>query len=117
MSIAPIGSSQPMSHLREPMHAAASGKGAASAAANSIANTGSVSGGNMAAFFKSFSADLQSMLSHGGNPQTAASKPLADPHRHHPHFNEGGSSPVQDPASRMTASVGRVLKAYGASVV
>lgn len=115
MSLTPIGGSQPMRHMHEPDRAGSSGKAAAGAAADSVANTGSVSAGNMASFFKSFSADLQSMLSQGGNTQTAASKPLASPHHHHSHFNEGGSGPVQDPASQMTASVSRALKAYGAT--
>ena len=115
MSIAPVGSSQPMRHSYESAHASSSGKAAAGAATDRVASTGSVSTGNMAAFFKSFSADLQSMLSQGGNTQTAASKPLAEPHHHHPHFNEGGSGPVQEAARQMTASVGRALKADGAA--
>ena len=115
MSISPASSIQPASHMRAPARSSAAGSAAAGAAMDSIANTGSVSADNMGAFFKSFSADLQAMLSHGGNTQTAASKPLADPHHHRNPFNEGGAGPVRDAATQLTGNIGRALKAYGAA--
>ena len=94
-----------------------------SQASDSIANTGSVSAGNMAAFFQSFSADLQSMLSQAGlsqaglsqagntagssaPSQTAANQPMAGAHHHH-HHSEGGSGATQGAASQMTAQIGQ----------
>ncbi len=84
---------------------------AASDAADSIANTGSVTAGNVASFFQSFSSNLQSMLSKAGNAaggggtaQTAANQPLAGTRHHHP---EGGGGPVQSAASQMTAQIGQ----------
>ena len=91
--------------------AAGANSAAASDAAGSIANTGSVTAGNIASFFQSFSSNLQSMLSKAGNAaggggttQTAANQPLAGTRHHHP---EGGGGPVQSAASQMTAQIGQ----------
>ena len=96
---------------------AASGQGAASGAADNIANTGSVSAGSIDAFFKSFSADLQSMLSQGGKTatsgtttQTAANQPMAGAHQRH-HRSEGGNGPVQGASSQMMTQIGQGLGA------
>ena len=94
--------------------AAGANSAAASDAAGSIANTGSVTAGNIASFFQSFSSNLQSMLSKAGNAaggggttQTAANQPLAGTHGHHHHHPDGGGGPVQSAASQMTAQIGQ----------
>ena len=91
------------------------GQAAASGATDSVANTGTVSASNMAAFFQSFSADLQSMLSQSGsnaggpatgNTQTAANQPMAGAHHHHHHHGGTGGS-TQGAGDQMTAHIGQ----------
>jgi hypothetical protein len=91
----------------------ATGQAAASGTTDSVANTGTASAGNMAAFFQSFSADLQSMLSqssgNAGNnaatgTQTTANQPMAGAHHHHHHGGAGGAT--QGAATQMTARIG-----------
>ena len=109
MSVAPLSFHPPATHARA---AALSGYAAASGAANSVANTGSVSADDMGAFFKSLSDDLQAMLSQQGSAsaQTAANQPLSGMPHHPRHDNEGGNGPVQSPP---TQSMAQALKAYG----
>ncbi len=96
----------------------ASGSAAASGATDAIANTGSVSAGNMAAFYQSFSADLQSMLSQSGQgaspattprtSQTAANQPVAAPHHHrHHHPSQGDGRSLSADANQPTSAIGR----------
>jgi hypothetical protein len=95
-----------------------SGSAAASRATDAIANTGSVSAGNMAAFYQSFSADLQSMMTQAGSgasatgtaqtSQTAANQPVAPHHRHHHHSGQGGGS-LSGAENQLTAGTGQGL--------
>ncbi len=120
MSISGIGGNASTWHWQQRASATTSGSAAASGAADAIANTGSVSAGNMAAFYQSFSADLQSMLSQSGQgasatttaqtSQTAANQPVAVPHHHHHHHpSQGGGGPLNADANQRTSEIGRNL--------
>lgn len=116
MSISAISGNQNLWQSQKQANASSSGSTAASSATDSIANTGSVSAGNMAAFFQSFSSDLQSMLSQAGNTasgattsQTAANQPVAASHPRNHHGSEGGGGSKQGSASQMTAQIGQDL--------
>jgi len=106
-------------HSQRQASASASGSAAASGATDAIANTGSVSAGNMAAFYQSFSADLQSMMTQAGSgasatataqtSQTAANQPVAAPHHHHHrHSGQGGGS-LSGAANQLTSEIGQSL--------
>jgi hypothetical protein len=111
MSIGGIGGNPSIFHGNKRDTTAASGSAAASDATASIANTGSVTSGNMDSFFKSFSADLQSTLNQTGNSQsttqTAANQPLAGGHHHHHHHPGAGDGSMQGVANQMTSQVGQ----------
>lgn len=111
MSVGGISGNLNALHRQNHAGASPASSAAASDAAGSIANTGSVTAGNIASFFQSFSSNLQSMLSKAGNAaggggttQTTANQPLAGTRHHHP---EGGGGPVQSAASQMTAQIGQ----------
>jgi hypothetical protein len=114
MSVGGISGNLNAMHWQNHTRASVTGSAAASGATDAVANTGSVTAGNMASFFKSFSSDLQSMLSQSGNTagsgtttQTAANQPLVGtPQHRHPH-PEGGGGPMQRAASQMTAQIGQ----------
>jgi hypothetical protein len=106
MTIGGIGGNQNIAHWHLP---ASPGTGAARSATDSIANTGSVTAGNMASFFQSFSADLQATLRQGATGQTAANQPLSGVHHRHYHHGEGGSGGPQGAANQLTAEIGQSL--------
>ena len=119
MSIGGISANLSALHMQSHAKASVSGSAAASDVTGGVANTGTVSSGNMNAFFKSFSADLQAMLSKGGNAlgggtasgvggtgQTAANQPLAGAHHHLHHHPEGGSGSPQGAGGQTTAQIG-----------
>jgi hypothetical protein len=136
MSISGIGAGHVAGHAHKST-STASGQGAVSGAAGSIANTGSVSAGNMDAFFKSLSDDLQSILSQGGKSatsgtttQTAANQPVTGAH-HSPVRGGSGETTAQigqgqaagltaggigHAAGVFAANVTQALKAYGATL-
>ena len=137
MSINLLGLGHSAMHAQKPA-SAPSGQAAASSAADSITNTGSVSADTMGSFFQSLSANLQSMLSQGGTgAQTAANQPMSGAHHRH-HHSEGGSphgvasqtmaqighgngsdssaaGGMSQSASSASASVMQALRAYGAT--
>ena len=125
MSIGGISANLSALHMQSHAKASVSGSAAAGDVTGSVANTGTVSSGNMNAFFKSFSADLQAMLSKGGNAlgganapgggnasgvggtgQTAANQPLAGAPHHHHHHPEGGSGSPQGAGGQTTTQIG-----------
>ena len=125
MTIGNVSSNQNIAHWHLP---ASPGTAAARSATDSIANTGSVTAGNMASFFQSFSADLQAMLRQSGGTnatpagssttgtpaasntgQTAANQPLSGAHHHHRHRGEGDSASPQGVANQLTAQIGQSL--------
>lgn len=116
MSISGInGNTHPWHWQSKATPGSASGQAAAGSATDSIANTGSVSAGNMTAFFQSFSADLQSMLSQGSpaagsSPATHAATSQPPVGAHHDRHHHGGSG-----SSSGAADVMQALQAYGGS--
>ncbi len=132
MTIGGITGNQNIAHWHLP---ASPGTGAARSATESIANTGSVTAGNMASFFQSFSADVQAMLRQGGGTnataataagkapvgtstgsatgQTAANQPLSGSHHRHRHRSEGGYGSPQGAANQLTTEIGQAIGSSG----
>ena len=89
-----------------------------------FAAKGSVTAGNMASFFQSFSADLQAMLRQGGGKaapegaagQTAANQPMSGTHHRHRHPSEGGYGSPQGASSQLTAATGQALGVSGSQM-
>lgn len=133
MSIGGINGNPSVSHWRSHGSQVQSrpmpGQAAANGAASSIANTGSVSSGDMASFFKSFSADLQAMMAKAANgpggtgaaTQTAANQPMSGAHHHHHRTEGSGNASMRSAANQApgegspTADVVQALKAYGST--
>jgi hypothetical protein len=120
MSISGITGNASTWHWQQQAGGKASSSAAASGATESIANTGSVSAGNMAAFYQSFSADLRSMMTQSGQgasatttehtSQTAANQPMAAPHHHHHHHpSQGGGGSLSTDANQLTSEIGQSL--------
>ena len=121
MTIGAVTSNQNIAHWHLP---ASPGTAAARSATDSIANTGSVTAGNMASFFQSFSADVQAMLRQGGGKaapegaagQTAANQPMSGTHHRHRHPSEGGYGSPQGASSQLTAATGQALGVSGSQM-